>query len=314
MVYTQQGDKMLTLLWNPHSNMIPSDTLFVELANRWLYTMPSYNPVRDTLQEIHPHTWGGLSRFDIATDFIPDLHQMAIIEGLQAGDIYVQGKREGSQFHTYKQGLKVHRVPKCMSWGSPYTAVKFKLYNKSKEIYETDPQGRKWCNKPYIAEYWAHNGLNTGGDVWRLEVSITNASSHQWRGEKLDWSETDAAEYTSLFYDLVKTRWCLRKNEGHPNKRYDTPVPFLLMPDTTPYRLRRLDPRTEQHHTDHAATLRNLIKELDKCETKCNRDIANSLLSAAMNIVEVAKLGNYFRNTFGKSFDQYAQEYYAELP
>lgn len=311
ILYNEAGDKVLTLLWQPHSKIIADNTLFVEVANRWLYA--GFNPL-PLLDEIHLYTFGSLSRFDIATDFNPTPRQQQVIAMLTAGTAYVQGKREGSLFHDFHQGKTVERQARQLAWGNPQTNIKFKLYNKTKEITEVDDKGRTWCNKPYIKDNWLVNGLNLSKDVWRLEVSIQSASTHQWRGEKLDMAIYDPAAYTPLFYDLAATRFVIRKNEGHDNKRYDHILDFLDIPDTDHYRLRRLDPKSEQHHTDHAATLRNIMKQLEREETKVNERIAMSLLSTAENIVEAASLQGYFLRATGQTFDQWKVHYIRELP
>ena len=312
MLFTQDGDKILTLLWEPHSGVLNPNSLFVEVANKVLYT--GYDYILDLLRNIHDYIFQSVSRFDICTDFAPNPYQLKVIDQLQSGQVYVQGKREGSMFHTYHQKDTVSRVPKCMSWGSPYSTVKFKLYNKTKEIFEPDKNGRLWCNKPYILDTWRCNGLATQNDIWRLEVSLTSASSHQWRGERIEYSITAIEQYTPLFYDLVSTRWVLRKNEGHKYKRYDKVIPFLIIPSKDHYRLRRTDPKTEQQHTDHAATLRNLLKELDRPEIQCNRNLSNTLLCATEQVIEHARLQQYFRNMTGEDFETWAKEFYENLP
>lgn len=311
ILYNTAGDKVLTLLWEPHSKIIAPNTLFVELANRWLYA--NYNPL-PLLEQVHNFTFGSLSRFDIATDFNPNAHQHAIISMLTAGTAYVQGKREGSLFHSYKQGKTVERQAKQLAWGNPQTAVKWKLYNKTKEITEIDEQGRQWCNKPYIRDAWQLNGLDIGKDVWRLECSITTASSHQWRGEKLDYGIYNPLNYTLLFYDLMATRFVIRKNEGHDNKRYDKILPLLNIPTDDHYRLRKTDPKNEQHHTEHAATLRNLMKQLERPETKCNERIAMGLLYSTQEVVKAANLDGYFLRATGETFEQYKIHYLQSLP
>lgn len=311
ILYNDGGDKVLTLLWEPHSKIIPSNTLFVEVANRWLYY--NLNPL-PLLDEIHMYTFGSLSRFDVATDFNPTRQQYAIISQLTAGSAYVQGKREGSMFHDYRHAATIERQARQLSWGNPQTNVKFKLYNKTKEITEIDEHGHTWCNKPYIRDCWQLNGLDIDKDVWRLEVSIQSASTHQWRGEKLDLGIYEPSRYTSLFYDLAATRFIIRKNEGHENKRYDHILDFLDIPDTDHYRLRRLDPKGQQQHTDHAATLRNLMKQLDRPETQCNQHIAFPLLMATEQVVKAANLQGFFLRAMGLTFEQFKENYLKNLP
>lgn len=311
ILFTEHGDKVLTLLYQPHSNIIDVHSLFVEVANRLLYY--DFDFILDLLQEIHTYSWQSLSRFDIATDFNPSIRQQFIIDMLQSGKAYITGKREGSMFHDYKQDSTIKRVARCMSWGSKYSDVKFKLYNKSMEIFETDDKGRRWCNKPYIHSAWLRHGLEAN-NVWRLEVSIMGAASYEWRGEKLRWNVTRPEEFTALFYDLIAKRFVVRKNEGHTNKRYDTILDLLNIPDSDHYRLRKVEPRDIQKHTDHAATIRNIMKELDRPETQCNRTITQSLLGTLNTVISSANLEAYFQRMTGKYFDVWLEEYINNLP
>lgn len=311
LLFNDMGDKILTLLWEPYSNIIKSDNVFVEISNRLLYT--GYKHIPELLNKLHFNYFSSLSRLDLCTDFNPTKSQSAVIDMLQNGKAYIQGKREGSMFHDFKQGQYINRTPRQLSWGSPATLVKFKLYNKSLEIHSLDAKGRTWCNKPYIESMWRLNGLNPD-NVWRLEVSIMSSSTQQWRGEKLDWTTAQPENYTPLFYDLVATRFVVRKNEGHTHKRYDTILPFLDIPDTAHYRLRKADPKQEQKHTDHAATLRNLMKELDRPEVQCNKPIAASLLGSVQTLLDTAKLHGYFYRAIGKNFDEWCENYCKNLP
>lgn len=310
ILFNGDGDKVLTLLWQPHSKIIAANTLFVEVANRWLYTL--FNPL-PILDSIHNYTFGTLSRFDVCTDFQPTDNQAAIIDMLTTGKAYVQGKREGSLFHDYKQGATVERHAKQLAWGNPQTNIRWKLYNKTKEITQVDDKGRTWCSKPYIRDMWYLNGMNPNRDTWRLECSINSASTHQWRGEKLDLATYNPEVYTPLFYDLLATRFVIRKNEGHQYKKYDTILPFLKEPDREHYRLRRLDPKGEQQHTDHAATLRNLMKELDRPETQCNQTICATLLAATDRVIQAANLQGYFLRATGKTWEAWRQNYIENL-
>lgn len=312
ILYTLEGDKVLTLLFEPHSKVIHPDSLFCEVANPLLYN-GLYKGVLDILMAIHPYSWQSLSRLDICCDFNPSSRQFEIIDMLQEGKAYVQGKREGSMFHTFAQGAKVQRKPKQLSWGAPTTDIKYKLYNKSLEIYQPDSKGRTWCSKPYIATEWRKNALDER-NVWRLEVSIMGSSSYTWHDEKLAWHTTQRDNFEPLYYDLCATRWVVRKNEGHKYKKYDTILPFLAIPDTPHVRLRAVPPVNEVHHTDHAVTLRALMKELDRDEVRCNKLIRDNLLHSTMSVIAAANLDGYFYRCTGKNFDEWAAEYIDNCP
>lgn len=309
ILYNDFGDKVLTLLHTPHSNIIAPNSMYVEVANRELYTRGT--DILDLLSYIHEYTFQSLSRLDVAGDFEPTLEQSSIIDKLQAGSIYAQGKREGSLFHTYNKNSdgKMQRVAKCMSWGAKTTDVKFKLYNKSKELMETDSIGRTFCTKPYIPAMWSENGLPLTRDIWRLEISITSSSAYTWRGEHLSWFLTQPENYTPFYWDMISSRFTLRYNQGHKYNKNDKVAEFLPIPPPPHYRLTRKEPNSEQHHTDHAVTLRSLMKELDRPEIQLCPTIAISLLNSLHSVITHAHLEGYFSRAVGLSFESWRREY-----
>lgn len=310
ILYDHNGDKIITLLWQPHSSIIDSRNMLVEVANPLLYST-KYLHLPELLQKIHCNTWVGLSRLDLATDFQPTPAQQQVIDMLQQGSIYVQGKREGTMWHSYNCADKyVTRHPHQIAWGNKASQIKWKLYNKSKEIYETTPTGRTWCNKPYIADYWSRNGFSEDRDTWRLEVSIMGSGQLQWHGRRLAWDIVSSAEtYTSLYYDLYETRMKMRLNQGHTNKRYDEVVEFLRTPDTTPERIRKAEPGEERTRVTYASTLRALVKELDRPEIMATPAIHQPILDTLGHIVHISGLGGYFAAMMGKGFEAWADDY-----
>lgn len=310
IVYDTNGDKIITLLWQPHSSIIDSRNMLVEVANPLLYTT-KYLHLPELLQKIHCCTWVSLSRLDLATDFQPTPAQQQIIDMLQQGSIYVQGKREGTMWHSYDCAAKyVSRQPHQMAWGNKASQIKWKLYNKTKEIFETTPTGRTWCNKPYIADYWSRNGFASDRDTWRLEVSIMGSGQLQWHGQRLAWDiVSDPDTYTSLYYDLYNTRMKMRLNQGHTNKRYDEVVEFLRTPDNTPDRIRKAEPGEERTRVTYASTLRALVKELDRPEIMATPAIHQPILDTLGHIVKISGLGGYFSAMMGQGFESWAEDY-----
>lgn len=310
ILYAPSGDKVLTLLWQPHSKIIDGNSMFVEVANPLLYS-GQYLSVLDLLQEIHPHTWQSLSRLDLATDFQPTVAQYNIIDMLATGSVYAQGKREGTMWHTYSSADKyVKRTPHQLAWGSKYSQIKWKMYNKTKEIYETTPDGRTWCNKPYIAEMWQKSGLMPDRDTWRVEVSMTGAGQLQWQGYRLTWSTiTDPDTLTALFYDLYATRMKMRLNQGHENKRYDEEVEFLSIPSKDHNRIQKAIPASEQIHVAYAPTLRALLQQLERPEVAANPAIHAPLLATLEHVVTTAGLRGYFAAVTSQDIFDYCDEY-----
>lgn len=310
ILYDHNGDKIITLLWQPHSSIIDARNMLVEVANPLLYTN-KYLHLPELLQKIHCCTWVSLSRLDLATDFQPTPAQQQVIDMLQQGSIYVQGKREGTMWHSYDCAAKyVSRQPHQMAWGNKASQIKWKLYNKTKEIFEKTPTGRTWCNKPYIADYWSRNGFASDRDTWRLEVSIMGSGQLQWHGHRLAWDiVSDPDTYTSLYYDLYNTRMKMRLNQGHTNKRYDEVVEFLRTPDTTPDRIRKAEPGEERTRVTYASTLRALVKELDRPEIHSTPAIHQPILDTLGHIVKISGLGGYFSAMMGQGFESWADDY-----
>lgn len=310
ILYDNNGDKLLTLLWQPHSHIIDSSSLFVEVANPLLYS-GKYRAVPELLQQIHPHTWQSLSRLDLCTDFQPTTAQYAVIDMLQDGSVYVQGKRTGTMWHSFAAASKfVKRTPHQLTWGSGLSQIKWKLYNKTNEIYQRTPDGRLWCSKPYIAEMWKLNGLRPDLDTWRAEVSIMGSSTLQWRGQRLGWDTLkDPDTLNALYYDLYTTRMKMRLNQGHDNKRYDKEIEFLQTPDTAGSRVQKAPPSRDTTRVAYAPTIRTLVQQLERTEVRINPNINEPLLATLRHITLSAGLRGYFAAMVGQDIESYIQEY-----
>lgn len=310
LVLSQAGDKLLTLLLNPYSSVINPSDMFVEVANALLYHPQGLQWLPAFIEQIHLYSWRSLSRLDVACDFAPTPHQAAVIRGLSDTRLYAQGKREGARFHDYERTStdgKIKCEPRQLSWGAPQSAVKWKIYNKTKEITETDTQGRQWITKPWITQTWAREGLQAA-TIWRCECSLTGASGYDWRGEKMSWAMTQRENYEAWFYDIYSTRFTIRKNEGHKCRKNDTPVPFLAVPDANHYRTRQRIGDGEVQHVGLATTLRTLVKELEREECRYNPTMRQQLMATINTTIETGRLEGYFFRTFGCTWEEFAAE------
>lgn len=306
LVITEKGDKLLTLLLEPYAKIIHPQSMFIEVANSNLYDDCGVDWLLDLIETIHPYSFQSLSRIDIAADFRPTIDQYDIIKQLADGTAYVQGKGDGAMFHRFRRPTgRVEREPKQIGWGSKHSAIKWKLYNKSLEITETDTAGRVWCTKPYIPEAWRAAGIPEDGDVWRLEMSLTGASSYEWRGDKIGWDITDRTKFESIYWDMLRTRFTIRANEGHACRKNDTPLHLLSIPERTS-RIRKRIGDGDPLHTEYAATLRAVIKELERPEVYANPAMRDVWLSTARSTVSLGHLDGYFLRAFGRSFEEYA--------
>lgn len=303
-----QGDKVATLLLEPHSSIINPQDMYVEVANSMLYRDGGAQTVRSLVQACHESAFRSLSRIDVACDFQPDTHQMAVINGLERLDMYAQGKRSGCQFHEYTLppgGGKVRKAPIQLSWGSKASAMKWKLYNKTLEITTTDDHGRQWCSKPYIPARWAMHGMGASG-VWRLEASLTGASSFEWRGEKVGWPMIETETWEAFFYDMMATRFIIRRNEGHACRKNDTIVDLLDDRGQDHQRLRERTGDAEKEAVEFASTLRMLVKELDRPECAYTPAMRSTLLTTIYDVLNHGHLHGYFLRTMGTTFEEWA--------
>lgn len=306
LVITEKGDKLLTLLLEPYARIINPQSMFVEIANSNLYDDCGVDWLLDLIENIHPYSFQSLSRLDIAADFRPTTDQYDIIMQLAAGTAYVQGKGDGAMFHNFRRPSgRVERVPKQIGWGSKHSAIKWKLYNKTLEITDTDTAGRVWCTKPYIPEAWRAAGIPVDGDVWRLEMSLTGASSYDWRGEKIGWDITDRSQFEAIYWDMIRSRFTIRANEGHSCRKNDTQLHLLPIPERTS-RIRKRIGTSDPMHAEYAATLRAAVKELERPEVAANPAMRDVWLSTARSTVSLGHLEGYFLRAFGRSFDEYA--------
>lgn len=305
---TEEGDKVATLLLEPHSAIIDHRDMYVEVANALLYRDGGPQHVLDLIGSIHEHSFRSLSRIDVACDFQPDTHQQDVIVGLEAMRYYAQGKREGAQFHDYHlppAGGELCKVARCLSWGSKQSSLKWKLYNKTLELYTLDSQGHEWCSKPYIPARWAEAGMSHRG-VWRLEASLTGASAFDWRGDRMGWPLITSGDWEAWYWDMVATRFVIRANQGHACRKNDTIVPLLDIPDTDHYRLRERQGETDQVSVDHAATLRTCIKELQRPEVAYSTQWRDLWLRTTAEVLDRGRLHGYFERVMGMGFDEWA--------
>lgn len=305
LVFDKSGNKFLTLLLQPFSSVLKPESMFVEVANSYLYHDFTY--VLSSLAYIHEFSFQSLSRYDVACDFNPTVSQLNVIDGLQDTTYYVAGKRQGAMFYDYvlpHDGGRQQRVARCLSWGSKASNIKWKLYNKSLEITEIDNFGRSWCVKPWIQSAWRVAGLDVD-NVWRLEVSVMSASNYNWRGEHLDFKMSDIERIVPFFWDMAGTRFVVRANQGHKCRKWDSVVPFLAQPSKDCYRLRKKVGDGSVLCADHAVTLRAAMTQLERPEVQANPRMFNIWLNAAESVIDAGRLQGYFLRVYGMPWDVY---------
>lgn len=310
--YNYEGHKMFTLLCCPYSRVIAYDSALVEVANEWLYL--GFDWLFKLLYAIHPFSVQCLSRLDLAADFECTNERMAIVKQLAVNTAYIQGKREGSQFHDFTlETTGIERVPRCLSWGSKHSNIKWKLYNKSKEIHEVTKQGRV-CTKPYIAACWHQHGMRDD-NIWRLEVSITPAAKFSWQGERLRVRDVfNMCKMEDMYISLYMTRWVCRKNQGHRDKTNDKRL-YILGNFGQVDRVRQWENPNggSLPVVEYAAGLNAAMLQLDKVEVQANQKMAELWKSTAIECCKLGHLEGYFHQRYGITLDTFINQQNTKL-
>lgn len=298
ILYHSSGRKVLTLLCEPHSRVIDRLAMLVEVANEYLYT--GYAFMLGLVNEIHPCLFLCLSRFDLCCDFVATSDRLRLIRQLSTNEAYVQGKKDGSSFHNYtSEDTGIERTNRQQSWGSKHSNIKWKVYNKSLEIFEIDKQGHRTCDKPYIAAEWQRAGWDVL-KVWRIEVSISPAAKFQFYGKRLNWNlAINGFEITDLFVSLYMTRFVVRLNQGHRDKSNDKRVHLLADLGEVQRVTQYINPTPKDLPVvEYAASLNAAMLQLSKPEVIINEDMRQLWIDTTVKCVKIGHLEQYFYDKY----------------
>ena len=306
IVYDGDGQKVLTLLWSPYSRKLSRYLMTVQVANYWLY-MDAIMWADRLLHEIVDCTYNSMGRFDLCCDFTCDRQTFLKIRKLASGAAYVERKSVDSVFrHVYAWGANETPVlsPHCLHWGQASTEIRPKLYNKT---YEQDPLGRCEYEKPYIIQRWREAGLDER-HVWRLEFSVTGASTLLVNGEKVTLQTiTDSQWILNTFCSFVNDRFRLRYNDGRRTKRANNDrrmwLIFLGKSDATvSWRL------TGEKKLAKAESIRMLHKMMALLESPVatvNAKVYQSISEVILQLCEAQDVRVYFEARYGMPVGAY---------
>ena len=270
------GNKIATLLFHPHSAKIPADNVLLEIANRYLY-MDGFIPLVNTLCSTMYLTPYGLNRIDLCCDFEMSLHMWRTYAALVRGDAYVKQIRQGLQWW---QQIGHHRIPHCYNLGSRESTFGWKVYWKALELDQAPDDAKK----PYLTALWQQAGFKES-NVWRVEVSVhkTNALCDVM-GKRLslfEWYE----QRVNLFKSLYASKFVIRRDEGHTDKRNDTVLPFLEI--SACKMLKRAMPKTEMDDSDpERRMVCKLWAELMQPDVQANARLLGMVRESVRELVE----------------------------
>lgn len=306
ILYTDRGDKVLTLLSEPKSRLIDPRAALLEIENEWLYHGIGVRGIEDVLRKCCIYSVRGLSRLDLAVDFNPTPAQIETLVHLAKTEYRLQGKRNmvpwwstNNQSWLPEQYRK-KLIPHQISWGHKTTEVKWKCYYKTRELKEA--AGNMGWDKPYIVDCWREARLDET-NVWRLEVSMKGCNGLLWRGEPIT-QDCWGYHTVALMRDLYESRFVVRKEEGHKDKSNDTIVEFLPIKGLKEIRCRQYAGMAE--HNGRIALLRALVKSLDDEQVLLDDASREDVLKHIESILRRDRLDAYFRGMVGDWFSVWA--------
>lgn len=303
------ADKVATLLCWPKSKLFDPGSGLLEVANEWLYHGIGWAGVFDLVNFFAPMVRYGYSRLDYAFDFTPNRRQRCIIQMLADSKAYIAGKRNGTAWWSIDSSegcpapYRGRKIPHCQTWGHKTTAVKWKVYYKSKELAE--PNAWRGFEKPYIVDLWRKAGLDVY-NVWRVEVSIHHGNGFEVNECAGIPYDLDRAGMERVARGLLASRFIIRKAEGHTDKTNDRVLPLFENYRLTAVKCRQYDGdrQTDARH----ALLRRLLAAMDEPEIEVSDRLRVGVAWLANELVEVDKLGMYAKSLLeGEDWQDYMQ-------
>lgn len=306
VLWTENGDRVLTLLSEPRSAIISNSAALCEIENEWLYHGGGHSRILDVLEKSVFFNITGISRLDLAVDFCPTEAQKEVIFGLADGEYYIGGKSNRVPWWAKVQNDKLHpmwngkNIPYDQSWGHKTTDIKWKLYYKTKELL--DAGGGKFMMKPYIVDQWRLHGMDIR-NVWRVEVSLKKCNNYLLYGNRLDLGQIEA-NFEELFRQLYQSRFQVKINEGHKDRTNDKKITFLPI-DKIFYTLQKRETENERQHNGRITLMRHLVQSLDDEQVLLDRVSRENVYNHIYQIIERDNLNNYFQVMTGDYFEEW---------
>lgn len=167
--------------------IFPKGACHLRLSNRYCYEP---NPVSFLLKFLDKFGYQliSTSRLDIALDFVHfDCNQNPAIF-LRDYFACKYAKINQCKFQTHGKDAWSEKTFNSCKWGSEYSKITTKLYNKSMELQ------RDGHDKPYIRRAWQLAELPDNRDVWRIEFSMKSECKSLVRATEIDTVDTDTGE------------------------------------------------------------------------------------------------------------------------
>lgn len=224
--YNKYGEKMLTCLYFPKSSIIQKQMALVEIANKCLYSHEWEYIVQNIQNIFHDGIITGISRLDLCCDFQKFIDEDFIersaknlLKKFESCQYAVLGKRDGAAFYSYErqENGKIITDVKQLSFGSKTSQIKWKIYNKTREIQENAKNNEDY--KKHILENWALNKLDVTKCTYRLECSINQFASLCIGENSNNYGGIAqlSQNYEKIFRTLYSENFKVILNEGKTN-------------------------------------------------------------------------------------------------
>lgn len=223
-----QRHECLQVVFSPYSKVLHPCLIQVKISNMYLYNGKGYQVLRD-LEKCIQVDYQGISRIDICID--SDYQAIKeLTNGLKDRTLMMRGKKKVQEYYTIDKhkGVEYEGV----KFGSVTSAYTFKIYNKTKEIYEESM-------KYYILDWWRINGFANDAIMWRYEFSIIDFELKCYAsGEIIDGRKllTDIDKLFEILSYYQKKIACVRIEkdaiECSVKKyiRFDREIPYYIIP------------------------------------------------------------------------------------
>lgn len=287
-----EGEKLLTMQLAPKSPKISHAIGLVQISNGVLYGS-KLAEVCGLANVLFPCRFYKVSRIDICCDFAPTEEQMEIICKLSDGRAYVANKKAGSMFFEQKDR---NRVPHCISFGSKTSEIKWKLYNKTKELREVE-------DKPYIRAQWLQMGWKDK-EVWRLEVSMSSASQLLWDGRLITLEDVESGQWLyKVFVFRYNHSFIVRENQGHTRGVNDRKLDLLSL-DKVDGKMRWKESEGLQPSKESIIQFNKAYNQLSSDGAQCDLSLFDMWANMATSIADKYGLHMYFLKVYGKTIEE----------
>lgn len=320
LVYDAIGRKMLTLLWSPFSSRLNSRLMTVQIANELLYGGLIHESFR-LLQCIVDCHFNSMGRIDLCCDFEMDDAGLILLNDINDGSAYVQGKKEGSSWWHEINGREGYFAKEmhCLTFGSPSSDIKLKIYCKSRELglvgggdkRDIDPDE----HKPYIPAEWELIGMNKK-KVWRIEFSLSGAGQLRCNNQSLTLDNVASSEWQmNTFFRLYHKRCIIRRNMGnrHGHKNLDKRVYLVNLPkegsDLTWFEGNPPSPM----NCNAIPIVRAMMNKITEPAIMANDEVFVTYAGAIQQIVATNGLLSWFRNRFTLEPQEYFEKLYEDV-